>query len=63
MNESMQMKTVNKVQFGQFNDKRFYISNGIASLPYGHPSLEKARKQKMNTVTFIKLFKPKRMSF
>ena len=46
VNESMQMKTVSKVQFGQLNDKRFYFSNGITSLPYGHPSLEKARKQK-----------------
>ena len=46
VNESMQMKTVSKVQFGQLNDKRFYFSNGITSLPYGHPSLEKARKEK-----------------
>ena len=46
VNESMQMKTVSKVQFGQLNDKRFYFSNGITSLPFGHPSLEKARKQK-----------------
>ena len=33
INESMQMKTVTKVQFGQLNDKRFYFSNGIISLP------------------------------
>ena len=46
VNESMQMKTVSKVQFGQLNDKKFYFSNGITSLPYGHLSLEKARKQK-----------------
>ena len=45
VNESMQMKTVSKVQFDQLNDKRFYFSNGITSVPYGHPSLEKARKQ------------------
>ena len=44
--ESMQMKSVNKVQFGQLNDKRFYFSNGIISLPYGHPYLEKLRKEK-----------------
>ena len=41
VNESMQMKSVSKVQFGQLNDKRFYFSNGIISLPYGHPYLEK----------------------
>ena len=29
VNESMQMKTVNKVQFGQLNNKCFYFSNGI----------------------------------
>ena len=28
------------------NDKRFYFSNGIVSLPFGHPSLEKLRKEK-----------------
>ena len=39
VNESMQMKSVSKVQFGQLNDKRFYFSNGIISLPYGHPYL------------------------
>ena len=42
----MQMKSVSKVQFGQLNDKRFYFSNSILSLPYGHPLLEKVRKQK-----------------
>ena len=36
INDSMQMRTVNKIQFGQLNDKRYYFSNGIVSLPYGH---------------------------
>ena len=44
--ESMQMQTIQKVQFGQLNDKRFYFSNGITSLPYGHLDLESCRKQK-----------------
>ena len=35
-NDAMQMRTVNKIQFGQLNDKRFYFANGIVSLPYGH---------------------------
>ena len=39
INDSMQMKGVSKVQFGKLNDKRFYLSNGIISLPYRHPSL------------------------
>ena len=30
-NESMQMKSLSKVQIGQLNDKRFYFSNGIIS--------------------------------
>ena len=42
----MQMESVSKVQFGQLNDKRFYFPNGIISLPYGHPYLEKLRKEK-----------------
>ena len=46
INESMQMKSVSKVQFGQLHDKRFYFSNGIVSLLYGHPYLENLRKQK-----------------
>ena len=40
------MQAVSKVQFGRLNDKRFYFSNGIMSLPYGHPSLENLRKEK-----------------
>ena len=46
INESMQMKSVSKVQFGQLNDKRFYFSNGIMPLPFGHPYLEELRKEK-----------------
>ena len=46
INESMQMKSVSKVQFGRLNDKRFYFSNGIISLPFVHPSLENLRKEK-----------------
>ena len=46
IHESMQMKSVSKVQFGQLNDKRFYFSNGLISLPFGHPYLENLRKEK-----------------
>ena len=28
------------------NDKRFYFSNGILSLPYCHPQLQHLRKEK-----------------
>ena len=40
------MKSVSKVQIGRLNDKRFYFSNGIMSLPYGNPYLENLRKEK-----------------
>ena len=33
INKSMQMKSVSKVQFGRLNDKPFYFSNGIISVP------------------------------
>ena len=46
INESMQMKSISRVQFGQLNDKRFYFSIGLISLPFGHPYLEDLRKEK-----------------
>ena len=30
-----------KTKFSQLNNKRFYVPNGILSLPFGHPSLKK----------------------
>ena len=59
----MQMKSISKVEFGQPNDKRFYFSNDITSLLYGHPSLEKVRQEKNKIVILIKLFRQKKMSF
>ena len=53
INDGMQMKTVNKIQFGQLNDKRFYFPNGIVSLPFGHFLLEEYRKEK-NQIKNIK---------
>ena len=38
-NTNMMMTTVNKVQFASLNDKRYYFSDGIVSLPFVHPSL------------------------
>ena len=46
INESMQIKSVSKVQFGQLNGKRFYFSNVFISLPYGHSHSEDLRKEK-----------------
>ena len=63
INESMQMKSVNKVQFGQLNDKRFYFSNGIVSLPYGHPFLENLTKQKDKYRNIHQVIQTKKVKF
>ena len=63
INESMQMKTVHKVQFGQINDQHFYFSNGLTSLPYGHPSLEKVRQQKNKYRNIHKVIQTKKDEF
>ena len=45
-NTNMIMATVNKAQFASLNDKRYYFSDGIVSLSYGHPLLEEVRQYK-----------------
>ena len=40
----MTMTSVNKVQFARLNDKRYYFLDGIVSLPFGHPTLNKVRE-------------------
>ena len=40
------MVSIKKVQFAGINDKRYYFSDGICSLPYGHPLLNHIRDQK-----------------
>ena len=42
----MIMTSVNKVKFASLNDKRYYFSDGIVSLPYGHPLLKEVREYK-----------------
>ena len=42
----MTMTSVNKVQFASLNDKRYYFSDGIVSLPFGHPCLNEVREYK-----------------
>ena len=63
INESMQIKSVSKVQFGQLNDKIFYFSNGIVSLPYGHPFLGNLRKQKDKYRNIHKVIQTKKDKF
>ena len=59
----MQMRTVNKIQFGQLNDKRFYFSNGITSLPYGHFLLDQIRKEKNKYRKIHQVIKEKKWEF
>ena len=40
-NTEMIMTRINKVKFASLNDKRYYFSDGIVSLPFAHPSLQK----------------------
>ena len=40
------MTSVNKVAFVSLNDKRYYGSDGIVSLPFGHPLLKEVREYK-----------------
>ena len=42
----MVMTSINKVQFGNLNDKRYYFSDEIVSLPYGHLLLLEVRDYK-----------------
>ena len=61
--KTMQMKSISKAQFEQLNDKRFYFSNGIISLPYGHPYLEELRKEKHKYRHIHKVIQTKKMIF
>ena len=63
INESMQIKSVSKVQFGQLNDKRFYFSNGLVSLPYAHLYLEALRKEKHKYQDIHKVVQVKKTIF
>ena len=63
INDSMQMKLVSKVQFRQLIDKRFYFSNGLISLPFGHPLLEELRKEKQKHRAMHKAIQEKNMTF
>ena len=42
----MIITSVNKVKFASLNDKRYYGSNSIVSLPFGHSLLNEVREYK-----------------
>ena len=39
-NTEMKMTSILKSRFSSLNDKRYYFSDGITCLPFGHPLLE-----------------------
>ena len=47
---NMIMVTVEKAEFGQLNDKRYVLPDGISSLPYGHKDLESIENFKCETL-------------
>ena len=42
----MKIKSVRKTQFAGLNDKRYYLHDGIVSLPFGYFLLETVKKEK-----------------
>ena len=44
------MVTVEKAEFGQLNDKRYVLPDGISSLPYEHKDLEYIEDFKCETL-------------
>ena len=57
------MKSVSKVQPGQLNNKRYYFSNGLLSLPFGRPYLEELGKEKHKNRAIHKKIHEKNMIF
>ena len=45
-NTNMTMTSINKVKFAGMNDKRYYGSDRIVSLPFGHHLLNEVREYK-----------------
>ena len=62
-NNEMVLEEVEKPKFAQKNDKRYYFSNGIVSLPFSHPFLSKIvkfkREKKQKIETFLQQEKHK----
>ena len=50
----MKLTTINKTQFAGLNDKRYYLTDGSTSMPYGHFLLAELneKKKKFQNVLF-----------
>ena len=52
-NTNMAMTSINEVKFGSINDKKYYGSDGIVSLHFGHYLLKKLENIKNPSPKFI----------
>ena len=59
----MIMSSINKEQFASLNDKRYYFSDGIVSLPYSHPLLTEMRNYKKSLVKIQTVIKREKDKF
>ena len=59
-NTEMKMQSISKSQFARLNDKRFYFYDGVVSMPFGHPLLEKLKGKKKGTHSFAHKGKERR---
>ena len=58
VNESMKMKSARKTQFAGLYDKRYYLHDGIVSLPFGHFRKEKEKyRTKLHTEVKKEMYK------
>ena len=54
----MKMKSARKTQFAGLNDKRYYLHDGIVSLPFGHFRKEKEKyRTKLHTEVKKEMYK------
>ena len=52
----MVLKKIEKLKFAQINDKRYYFSDGIVSLPFSHPLLHEINQFKKEKKQKIELY-------
>lgn len=52
----MKRVAIKEKQFSEINDKRCYIPDGVLSLPYRYPSLNKTREWKEIYIKIIRKY-------
>ena len=62
-NTNMAMTSINEVKFGSINDKKYYGSDGIVSLAFGHYLLKKLENIKNPSQKFILWLKERKIKF